>query len=294
MRGLITAMENGLDVFLITLPRRADGSSYKDPDECIRENPESWKQAIAQAEPLLEHFFRRATEERDLTKLEDKRAVVRDLIPIIARVPDTIASAHYLQRLAALVSVPEADLRGLIPQKTGGALKLRPTAAPSKTVDSWRRLSDRVLAMLIAAPSQSAYVIGALAPELIAPELATLYKAMVVFYTKESSTQQPAWQSDAFRRYLANEPDHEALLQTLDVLFLLSESEFAEVPEVDLQREISETVRRLRKRYLQEQLRNLEQEIRAAELVTPRDENRLRELLVKFQNDSAVLTTLES
>ncbi|MFA5954939.1 MAG: DNA primase, partial [Patescibacteria group bacterium] len=35
MRGLITAMENGLDVFLITLPRRADGSSYKDPDECI-------------------------------------------------------------------------------------------------------------------------------------------------------------------------------------------------------------------------------------------------------------------
>ncbi|PJE75497.1 DNA primase [Candidatus Uhrbacteria bacterium CG10_big_fil_rev_8_21_14_0_10_48_11] len=295
MRGLIAALENGLEVLLIGLPTGAKGKTFKDPDECIRENPELWRSAIAKAEPLLDTLFRRASEDRDLTKLEDKREVARSLLPVVARVPDVIAKNHYLKRLSALVGVPEGDLRQLLPASK--SVTQRPAAASnvssSRPIDVLRNLSERLIALVFAAPKEAKFVFDEIEPEFLAPELSALYKLMVVFYTRESAEQPPAWQGDAFRQTLANEPNAGVLLQTLDVLSLRAESDFSLLPEADIQRELNETVRRLRKRKLQERLQRLEQEIRIAESATPRDETRLRELVTQFQNDSAALTTLD-
>ncbi len=103
--GLIS-FEHRLDAELLVIPLPPG----QDPDELIHENPERWTELVAQAEPLLDFYFRILTLDLDLARARDKSTATERLVPIIAQVGDTVQQTHYTQQLARLVQVPEQTI----------------------------------------------------------------------------------------------------------------------------------------------------------------------------------------
>jgi DNA primase len=99
----------------------------QDPDELIHGDPARWNELVDAAEPLVDFNFRVLTQDLDLTVARDKSVAVKRLVPIIREIGDPVQQAHYAQRLARLVQVPEQT----IAQQIGAhpARRSAPTAA---------------------------------------------------------------------------------------------------------------------------------------------------------------------
>ncbi|MCL4393259.1 MAG: toprim domain-containing protein, partial [Chloroflexi bacterium] len=82
----------------------------KDPDELIHDDPSRWTELVGAAEPLVDFNFRVLTQELDLPAARDKSVAVKRLVPIIREIGDPVQRAHYAQRLARLVQVPDQTI----------------------------------------------------------------------------------------------------------------------------------------------------------------------------------------
>ena len=92
------------DVRIAVLP------AGKDPDEVLRADPGQWARLIAEAQPIIDYYFRLVKSELDPTSPQSKSQAVKQLLPIIADLEDSVQRAHYLQKLARLVQVEEKTL----------------------------------------------------------------------------------------------------------------------------------------------------------------------------------------
>lgn len=296
-RGIIEALRGGLDVFVVALPKRVDGSSYKDPDECIQNDPELWRRAVATAQPIFEHYIERVKQERDLTQLESKRAVVSNLIPIIAQVADPVAQAHHLKQLADVVSVPEVQLRQMLDKQTPSVVRL--AAEPGRTTQPQpksllEKLSEHLVAGLLAAPEHMAYVLDTVETEMVDPAWQPLYKQLIVDYTENHATNGDRWRTDTFSERLAREPQAKKILESYDIALFCADQEFLSLDSVEVRADIYTTAKRLKKISLQKKVKELERQISEAEQAVPRNTQQLDELMRIFQQVSNDLHRLDA
>jgi DNA primase len=98
--------ENSLDaeIRVMVLP------PGKDPDDIIKESPEEWERLLEEAPPVVDYTFDLIVSKLDLTKLKDKSSAVDQLLPLIAEIRHPVRQAHYLQKLARLVTIDEQNL----------------------------------------------------------------------------------------------------------------------------------------------------------------------------------------
>jgi DNA primase len=98
--------ENSLDaeIRVMVLP------PGKDPDDIIKESPEEWERLLEEAPPVVDYTFDLIVSKLDLTKLKDKSSAVDQLLPLIAEIKHPVRQAHYLQKLARLVTIDEQNL----------------------------------------------------------------------------------------------------------------------------------------------------------------------------------------
>jgi len=102
--------ENTLDaeVKVIILP------GGKDPDDVIREDARIWQKLLEEALPVIDYTFNMVTAKLDLTTAKGKSLAVDKLLPIIAKIKDTVRQVHYLQKLARLVKVSERSIEAAL------------------------------------------------------------------------------------------------------------------------------------------------------------------------------------
>jgi len=117
LRGVDYENTMGAEVKVIILPEG------KDPDDVIKDNPESWQQLVSQALPVVDYTVNIVTAKLDLTTARDKSLAVDRLLPIIAQIKDNTRRDHYLQKLAKLIETSynniEATLKAyLVKRKT--------------------------------------------------------------------------------------------------------------------------------------------------------------------------------
>jgi DNA primase len=79
----------------------------QDPDDIIRSSEETWQQLLAEALPILDYTFNSITSEIDLSTARGKSSAVKELLPVITKIKNTIRQAHYIQKLARLIKVSE-------------------------------------------------------------------------------------------------------------------------------------------------------------------------------------------
>ena len=115
LRGVDYENTIGAEVRVNVLPKD------KDPDDVIKDNPETWQQLLSEALPVVDYTINIVTAKLDLATARDKSSAVDRLLPIIAEIKDNIRRDHYLQKLAKLIGTSynnmEATLKAYLAKR---------------------------------------------------------------------------------------------------------------------------------------------------------------------------------
>lgn len=260
-RGIDQALAADMKVTVITIP------DAKDPDELIKKDPAKWRNAIAGAERIVEFSFNRAFRNADLTDVDAKKGIARQLLPVIARLPDPIEQSHYLQLLGSKLSVGEETLRDALKRvptvRTQTAAPANDTASTIKK-DRGVRVAEQVLVDGgFANPHRFEKLTELLEPDMLPdPDLKALYRQALLYYSQFHTLD-----ADGFGKYLSKELP--LLKPRFEQLLLLAEeqsgSDASEEHEVLALREIEEHVHFLRRQRIMDELKTIEDELRRTE-----------------------------
>jgi len=94
-RGIALAEKVGLNVAVVPLPE-----GCKDPDDCVRQEPDSWAKFVSSPVPIYDFYFSAAFKRHQSGDPIGRKKIARELLPVIKAIPDEIEKASYAQRLA--------------------------------------------------------------------------------------------------------------------------------------------------------------------------------------------------
>lgn len=100
------ALEQGMNAKMVSL------GDFKDPGEMVEKDPEVWQKAVKEARPVIDWYFEIAFKgkgegpNKELTP-QEKKEIAKEILPVIAKIPDSIEQAHYIGKLAKKLQVPD-------------------------------------------------------------------------------------------------------------------------------------------------------------------------------------------
>ncbi|MBI3244217.1 MAG: DNA primase [Chloroflexi bacterium] len=104
-RGLIrTESKLQADIRVFTLPEGLD------PDDVVNNDPEAWRQGVANATPIVDYVIRALTADHNLDDPKIKSDLADEILPIINDVADPVERDAYRQKLARVLKVDERAL----------------------------------------------------------------------------------------------------------------------------------------------------------------------------------------
>ena len=149
LRGVDYENTIGAEVRVNVLPKD------KDPDDVIKDNPETWQQLLSEALPVVDYTINIVTAKLDLATARDKSSAVDRLLPIIAEIKDNIRRDHYLQKLAKLIGTSynnmEATLKAYLAKRRVKEPKVETVARVVRSLVS-NPLEEYCLALLLQHP----------------------------------------------------------------------------------------------------------------------------------------------
>jgi DNA primase len=108
----------------------------KDPDEVIRNHPESWKSAVSAAKPLTDFIIDLIREKFDLKSAAGKQQAVEKILPVIEQVKEPVRRGEYIQKLSKAVNVNEGDLIDVLKKLKQDGAKPKFGKKPNKMLSS--------------------------------------------------------------------------------------------------------------------------------------------------------------
>jgi len=117
----------------------------KDPDDVVRQDPDSWGELSAQAVPAVDFVLTRLGTQFDLATARGKSEAVYDALPVIRDLADPIERSHYERRLAEIVGIDRSDLMRVI----APTVRPRQAAPQSSLPHSGADLEEYLLALSI-------------------------------------------------------------------------------------------------------------------------------------------------
>jgi len=283
-RGIDIALREGMNIKVVLVPYG------KDPDECIRNNPKDWQEAISNARSIMEYYFEKTLKAVDLSKVDDKKKAAKILLGIIAKIPDGVEQTYWLQKLSETLKVPEQILREAISKqektryesRESESKELKSKTGEERGID----LSRRLLALILKFPRHLEYVINHLEPYVIIDsDLQDLYKELVIYYTE---SEDLGFNNEEFKRILIKKK--EILANLIDVILLLAEKEFAEFSDEAVIEEITKIVKYLKKDFILKEIKQIEEKLKEAE--KEKNQKQINDLLGEFNKLTEELVKL--
>ena len=279
-KGMELALTEGFNVRIIRIP--AEGG--KDPDECIKKDPDLWRAAVAAAVPVMEYLLQTLPKGRSLDDATVKKEIGNELLRMLLFFPDPIERDHWLQRIASLVAVPEAILREQMQvlartaptaQQRPMTTSLTPLLAASPPLGRHRLLSESFLALLSAHADLFPRAIQHIqAAHLVGEDLQSLYNAAIVRYTSgiqfstaTSAAMPPSSPpGDLFSAVLPGNQATDETLQTIQRSVLLrGENEYAPLPKKEAENVFGLLCAQLRDSWYKDRRDQLTRDMSAAE-----------------------------
>ena len=257
-RGIELAWQVDMSTKVILLP-----DNIKDPDELIKSHPQDWPKVIKKAQSVMEYYFDSTLANMDLHQVEDKKNIAKILLPVITKLADPIEQTHYLQKLSGLLQVNEDVLRDKIKQLSPSSKKLETSEQVSRegTVVKNRFVSiaENLVGIAMTNPQHLNYISAHVLPEHIPDDkLKQLYKSVVIYYTKK--------QDFDYKTFIKSITDADSSLATYaDVLSMKTEQDINNIDGETLKQEVIKGVIELKRRFIQERLKQIEVKIRQAE-----------------------------
>ena len=261
-RGIKEALAQNMNLKVITLPYG------KDPDDCLKNNPDDFKKAVEEAKPMLEYYFGKISADLDLEKLDNKIIVRDKMFAMIDLVFNDSEQGYWLKKTSEELDFSEPDIREEFkkyqkakkPDFARAGMKNNLPGAPIiRPLLREELLSELFLALIIKFPEFIAYSLESLDPSQTYPEEnSRFYKTLIIYYNKST-----LFDYDNFNKYLEeNEPGLEKLLNKL---ILLGEKDFYAHNQEEAKSEITKIVMELKKYSYQKKIKKLEKAMVAAE-----------------------------
>lgn len=270
-RGIEIAWQEEVSTKVIVLP---DGA--KDPDELIKQDSELWIKAISEAQSVMDYYFASTLDGADLKNVDEKKRAAKTLLPVIAKLADTIEQTHYIQKLAAAIKVEESALRDkLSTLSTAPSIKkVQGDAEVKSPTDRHFSISENLIGIVLRNPEHLNYVIDQLLPQHVPFEkLQQLYKKIIIYYTKKQ-----VFNYDDFVKTLTEREN--SLAMYADVLSLKAEHEFDSGDGDELEQAVTTSVRELKRHFIQRELKDIEHKLCEAE--ESNEEHRVEEYSRRF------------
>lgn len=149
-RGIEIADKAGLDLKVVILPLG------KDPDEAARESPALLKKAVKDAIPVYDYFFSSSLKRNDPATAFGKKKISVELLPVFAKIDNTIVQGHYVKKLAKLLETSEETLMDAMRKMTkssgfSGGVEERPDTGVKTRQD---KLEVYLLALILQGKAQ--------------------------------------------------------------------------------------------------------------------------------------------
>jgi len=258
-RGIDLALKEEVNVKIISVPEG------KDPDECLKENPEAWFEATKQAKSIMNYYLDFALKDKDLTKIEDQKNVVKMLLPIIAKLGDAVEQNYWLKFLADKLNTPEYSLRDKLKNlKNKDFVRREETQSVSKKTKQ-QMASEIFLGLFLKYPDLVKDYFLNLSPEVfLDSDLKLLAEAIKTCYNLETKTNLLDYLSQNFSNK-----------DLLDYLGLLVEKEYASIVfdkkgltennKKELNNEIKKLFQIIKGEYLKKHCAGLTRQLKEAE-----------------------------
>lgn len=274
-RGIELAEEADLSVKVVSL-----GES-KDPDEIIRKSPDAWKKKVKEAVSVYDFILDTGIKRWGLDA-EGKKKISKEVLPIIAKLPDKISQDHYVQKIAASLSVSEEAVRSDLKKYTGGDIVNPAEQSESKPITKTNKITllEKYLLSLVV---QTGIFPKELSSKYFTQEATSkLYTVVKKHFEAEKKIK--------LKKLSISIPD--SLLSIYDevILYDLGENilDYHEASE----KEISSCMDRIKELNLRSRLRRLGLEIKQAEAVA--ESKNIKNLTEEFRDLSLQLSHLKT
>lgn len=283
-RGIDLALANEMNVKVIVLP------SGKDPDECVKNNSQEWFDSISKAKSVMEYYFEKTFAKYDINSAEGKKAAAKIILPVIARMNNKIEQTHWLQKLAESLNVTENILREVLPNKKKefSDRKAEPVLTTKPVSDRKLLIDQRILGIALKYPYLINSLMESVVPEVIMDSsLNSLYKKLILYYTKDINGDSQNFNYENFRNLLKNDN----LDQLADKLVLLTEKDFFDFDQDTIKAELSAAIINGKRDYYNNYLKDLQEKIKQAE--NNKNSDDLENLLSEFNRIVGLINSLE-
>ena len=274
-RGIDLALQAGMNVRVIQIP---DGAG-KDPDEVLKKNKQVWFTAVENAEAVMDWYFNRAFNQKNLSFLKQKQEVAAVLLREIKNIPFAVERDHWLQILSQRLGVDVPVLREDLvyiknEQKEAHStqstiLEKQNNILEKKT--KFELLFERFLILFLRYPKIKIPNSKFQIPNLSTPCLQTLYESIQKSYTE----------GNIDINLLRQECHVDNKENIVDILLMQGELDFSDVTEQEGQKEIEKIFFMVQNEANKTNRKNLEYQIKQAESVG--DQENLKKLLQEFQ-----------
>ena len=249
LRAIELAQMADLNIQIILIPEG------KDPDECIRDNPESWKNAIKNPISVMDFYFAHAFKQFDKEKLEGKKQILNFILPLIKIYKSEVEQSVYLNRLALEL---KTDVRLLwndlknVKTKSYQYAKTQKAGEPKKKIFS---REEFLLGFIFAYPEIYQEVISNLIDNIpIDPETEKFYNVLKKVYTLKSSINLTDIKEEL------SEDEQEKI----NIYVLLIEESYPDISEELVHREVHKLIHEINRKNLYNTQKEYEFKIRSA------------------------------
>ena len=154
-RALPIAQVVGVNLTIVSLPGEA-----KDPDELIQKDPNLWREAIDNSQPVVDWILDQYQQREDLTTAAGKRSFTSAALTVIRGLSDVVEQEHYQTRVAQMTATSLDTIKQK--QQVGGIDKvnqLKPVKAqkPESSVERANHQDNLLAVSLIDAPVQDMF-----------------------------------------------------------------------------------------------------------------------------------------
>ena len=272
-RVIPIASKLGVNLSIITVP------AGKDPDELIRRNVSAWQETIADYDYAVDWLISQHKERSDVSTGQGKRAFTDALLPIVAKLQDSVERDHYIAKIAEEIGTSKEALQSKLAQTKSTDPGSRKKKIKAEKVD--KREADNTKAQ-----SQL------LAMCLVKPELRTNLDNIRAEMLKDEQSREVLrflQKHPAFSFKDKNKPTEELrdLWDYVKVLVVLYEELYAGLELVELQYEAA----RLQVRVIEQFVKRKKTEL--VETMRDADDSTTEELLQEVKKLDVLLKNVK-
>ncbi len=285
-RGIDNALSLGMNIKIIQLPKKINGQSIKDPDDCLKHGTKYWQRAISDSISIMDFYFNKTIKQLDENNPQEKKEIAAKLLKQIAKLIDKIEQDYWLSQLAQKLDVTENILRETFNnslqqrQNRVEEIKFENTNLKSRE----HLLAEQILALALKYPENLDYLIKYLELEMIPDNnLRQIYKELILYYNKNKKFDYSQFEKILLKK-------EKGLVNLLSTLMLLADKDFFDFPKEKIQQETINIINFLKKSLVNQKIKQVQKLLTEAE--KNKDQKQIDELSKDFSSLTEQLNSL--